>query len=158
MELPVRVQLSELGWALAVGAALGLLYDLMRPLRRGRISTAAADLLYSLLLLLTLLAFGLYAGRGRLRVYALSFMTAAFVLYWLTLGRAVRAFFRKLDRGLTKLSGAVKRAALGAFRAVGRGYRWCNQHHQHGEEAYQLLPRCSFKRVDRSFISPARIL
>ena len=35
MELPVLLQLRELLWAVAVGAGLGLLYDLLGPLRRG---------------------------------------------------------------------------------------------------------------------------
>lgn len=72
MELPVSLQLRELGLALALGAGFGLLYDLLRPLRRGRITTALADLLYALLILLGLLLFTLYAGRGRLRLFALA--------------------------------------------------------------------------------------
>lgn len=70
MELPVALQLRELGLALGTGVLFGLLYDLLRPLRRGRVSTALADLLYSLALLAGLLLFALYAGRGRLRLFA----------------------------------------------------------------------------------------
>ena len=67
MELPVSDQLWELGWALALGLGLGLLNSLLRPLRRGRGRTALADVLWCLTLLAALLAFPLYAGRGRLR-------------------------------------------------------------------------------------------
>ena len=67
MELPVADQLRELGWALALGLGLGLLNGLLRPLRRGRAFTALADLFWCLILLTALLAFPLYAGRGRLR-------------------------------------------------------------------------------------------
>lgn len=67
MELPVAVQLRELGWALALGLGLGLLNELLRLLRRGRGGTALADLLWCLALLTALLAFPLYAGNGRLR-------------------------------------------------------------------------------------------
>lgn len=71
MELPVGFQLRELGWALLVGLGLGVLNDLLRPLRRGRGGTALADALWCLSLLLVLPGFTLYAGRGRLRVFAL---------------------------------------------------------------------------------------
>lgn len=74
MELPVSLQLRELSLALALGAGFGLLYDLLRPLRRGRLSTALADLVYALLALFGLLLFTLYAGRGRLRLFALGAM------------------------------------------------------------------------------------
>ena len=70
MELPVLTQLRELLYALAVGAGLGLCYDLLRPLRRGRWTTGLTDLIYCLLTLATLLGFALYAGRGRLRLFA----------------------------------------------------------------------------------------
>lgn len=71
MELPVQIQLRELGWALAVGAGMGLLNELLRPVRRGKALTALADFLWCLILLIALLAFTIYAGRGRLRAAAL---------------------------------------------------------------------------------------
>ena len=48
MELPVALQLRELELSLALGAGLGLVYDLLRPLRRGRIFTALWDGLWCL--------------------------------------------------------------------------------------------------------------
>ena len=70
MELPVPLQLRELLWAVAAGAGFGLLYDLLGPLRRGRITGALTDLLYSLAVFCGLFFFTLYAGRGRLRIFA----------------------------------------------------------------------------------------
>ena len=64
MELPVLLQLRELGAALATGLALGLAYDCLRPLGRGRLLTACADFLYALLSLAALLTFALW-DRGR---------------------------------------------------------------------------------------------
>ena len=77
MELPVSLQLRELWTALAAGLGAALIYDLLAPLRRGKRSTMLADVLYSLLLLTGLLAFALWAGRGRLRLFALLAMGAS---------------------------------------------------------------------------------
>lgn len=84
MELPVGLQLRELGWALALGAGLGLLHDLLRPLRGAPWRTALADLLFCLLLFPALLAFALYAGRGRLRLFVPAAMACSGGL-WLQL-------------------------------------------------------------------------
>ena len=74
MELPVSFQLRELELALALGAAFALWFCLLGPLRRGRISTAVMDLVYVLTVFLSLLAFALYVGGGRLRLIALGAM------------------------------------------------------------------------------------
>ena len=93
MELPVILQLRELGLALAFGAIAGLVYDLLRPLRQGRWSTWTADALYALLLLLSLLLFALYAGRGRLRLFALIAMALSGSL-WLW---KISPLFRRME-------------------------------------------------------------
>ncbi|MBQ6159639.1 MAG: hypothetical protein IJK24_01695 [Oscillospiraceae bacterium] len=93
MELPIALQLREFGWALLFGAGAGLMQDLLRPLRRGRVSTALTDSLYCLLLLLGLLLFALYAGRGRLRIFALAAMALSGGL-WL---RLISPGFRRLE-------------------------------------------------------------
>ena len=49
MARPVLLQLRELLCAVCAGVGLGLVYDLLRPMRRGRISTALADLIFCLL-------------------------------------------------------------------------------------------------------------
>ena len=103
MELPVGLQLRELALALALGAGLALLYVLLRPLRRSRLLTSAMDFLYVLAVLLSLLAFALYAGRGRLRLFALAAMAVSGGL-WLRLG----AFFRKTVINRQKAAKNVK--------------------------------------------------
>lgn len=100
MELPVLLQLQELLWALALGAGLGLLYDLLRPLRHGQWRTALTDALYALLLLIALMLFALYAGRGRLRLFALAAMGCTGGL-WLWL---VSPLFRCLERVRLRIS------------------------------------------------------
>ena len=97
MELPVLLQLRELGLALTAGAAFGLLYDLLRPLRRGRVFSALLDLLYVLTVLVGLLAFALYVGRGRLRLFALAAMAFSGSL-WLWVTGALRKKLLKKRR------------------------------------------------------------
>ena len=97
MELPVPVQLRELGWALALGLGLALLNDLLRPLRRGRALTAMADLLWCLVLLTALLAFPLYAGRGRLRAADLLAMALSGGL-WTALTAAMRKVLKNRQK------------------------------------------------------------
>lgn len=94
MELPVGLQLRELALALALGAALALLYDLLRPLRRGSGLTAWMDLLYVLAVFVSLLGFALYAGRGRLRLFALAAMGLSGGL-WLAFDSFVRKIMKK---------------------------------------------------------------
>ncbi|MBQ1372491.1 MAG: hypothetical protein IIY70_06115 [Oscillospiraceae bacterium] len=93
MELPVFLQLRELGLALVFGVAAGLVYDLLRPLRRGVWSTGLVDAFYALLLLPALLLFALYAGRGRLRLFALIAMALSDSL-WLW---GISPLFRRLE-------------------------------------------------------------
>ncbi len=107
MELPVLLQLRELLLALALGTGLGLLYDLLRPLRHGRWKTAFTDALYTLLLFTALMLFALYAGRGRLRLFALAAMGCSGGL-WLWL---VSPLFRRIEA-------ARRRLAQGIFRRV----------------------------------------
>lgn len=97
MELPIIIQLRELGWALLVGAGMGLLNDLLRPLRRGRGSTALADVLWCLSLLAVLPGFTLYAGRGRLRLFALLAMGLSGGL-WTALSGRLRKRWKKLRK------------------------------------------------------------
>ncbi len=94
MELPVSTQLRELLLALAAGCGFGLLYDLLRLLGRGRILRALADLLYSLLVLGGLLLFALYAGRGRLRLFALAAMGCSGALWLALVSPLLRRLFR----------------------------------------------------------------
>ena len=111
MELPVSTQAGELLASVILGWGLGIAYDLLRPLRRGPRTTALTDALYCLLTLLALLAFLLYAGRGRLRIFALAGISAGAAAWFLTLSRPLRllsgAVFRALGlpvRGLVRRS------------------------------------------------------
>ena len=94
MELPLRLQALQLAAAFALGAALGVVYDLLRALRR-RVPalTAAADALFCLLLLVGLLALALYAGGGLLRLFFFPGIALGAWAYFRTLGRLLLPAF-----------------------------------------------------------------
>ena len=98
MELPVSLQLRELAWALAAGLGAGLLYGLLGLFRRGGRGTVLTDGLYCLLLLAGLSAFTLWAGRGRLRLFALLAMGLSGGL-WLWLRGLARRCLGRLAGG-----------------------------------------------------------
>lgn len=109
MELPVIIQLRELAAALLLGAVLGMWYDFLRPFRRGRASAVGADLLFSVTTLAALLAFTLYGGRGRLRIFALLGMCAGGTLYFLSVSRFLRRGWERLIRLISAPLRAGKR-------------------------------------------------
>ena len=130
MELPVYGQARELAWALVLGTALGLVYDLLRPLRRGRISTALTDLLFCALTALALPAFTLYGGGGRLRIFALFGILTGAALWFLTLSRPLRrleaVFLRPLQwlaAVLLRLFRRLAAALLRPLRGLAGGLR-----------------------------------
>ncbi len=116
MELPVLLQLRELGAALATGLALGLAYDCLRPLGRGRLLTACADFLYALLSLAALLTFALYAGRGRLRIFALFGIAGGMsVWFWVWSG-----LFRRVRDGVLHALALPFSLTLRGCRRIGK--------------------------------------
>lgn len=125
MELPVHVQLRELLLALATGLCLGLAYDLLRPLRRGRWSTALTDLIYSLLNLLALLCFSLYAGRGRLRIFAVVAVFAGLCV-WLWI--CSPPFCAVQNRVLRILFAPARILRRGCRRLFGKFFKFCKKH------------------------------
>ena len=129
MELPVLLQFQELLWALALGAGLGLLYDLLRPLRHGRWRTALTDALYVLLMLSALMLFALYAGRGRLRLFALAGMGCAGGL-WLWL---VSPLLRRLEDVRQRISRRFACRVSSVLRRLSRGA--CEQKKKFSENA-----------------------
>lgn len=95
MILPLDAQGTALLWALLVGVALSLLYDLGRGLRQTwRGLTIPLDLLFSLLFLLGLLGLSLYTGG--LRIYQCLGIICGGGLYFLTLSPPFLRLWRRL--------------------------------------------------------------
>ena len=83
MERGLLQQAAALLLACLLGMAAGLLYDLLRPLRRvlRQPWAALADLLYGLCVFTGLFLFAMSAGDGRLGLWELSAALLGFLLY-----------------------------------------------------------------------------
>ena len=92
MELQISDQAAAFSGGLLLGAALGLVYDLLRCLRacRGRWGTALADALYCLTVLTAVFYFAMAFGRGLLRIYMVLGVVAGAVLFFCFFSRPLR--------------------------------------------------------------------
>lgn len=91
MEIDVLQQALTLLSAFLLGAALGLGYDLLRPLRRRSrgVLTALIDVVFALGAGVLAFVFAMGAANGRLGVWELTFTLAGFLVYLYTLSRRV---------------------------------------------------------------------
>ena len=113
-------QARSLLLALGLGICLGLLYDLLRPIRRrtGPVSGTLLDLLFCLLSGAAAFVYAMGSAIGRLGLWELSCTLLAFLLYLHTLsGPVLRLFTAVLDL-ILKLMGpckkGIKKTALSA--------------------------------------------
>ena len=83
MEISLVKQAAALLAALALGALLGLLYDMIRPVRRRCAAWGAAvlDVLYGMVCGFCVFIYVLAAPGGRLGVWELGFSLLGFLLY-----------------------------------------------------------------------------
>ena len=82
------------------GALLGAVYDALGALRRGRLLTAAADLLFGVLAAAAVIAAALALRCDAYRIYTLLGVGTGFALYQCSIGTTVRFLkgrFRKLS-------------------------------------------------------------
>ena len=87
------------------GALLGAVYDALGALRRGRLLTAAADLLFGVLAAAAVIAAALALRCGAYRLYTLLGVVTGFALYQCSIGTTVRFLkgrFRKLSEKAKK--------------------------------------------------------
>ena len=117
MELPVGLQLAQLGWSVLLGAALCLFYDLLCAQRRlCPALTHLSDALFVLVLTLSLFGCTLYIGQGVLRVFMLVGMAGGAIICRKTLGRLLFPLWTALFRGLFRLFRGIRRLRAISFR------------------------------------------
>lgn len=105
------VQALRLLLALLLGLGTGLVYDLLRPLRRrgGRALGAGLDLLFAVLSGLAAFLFAMGSLSGRLGQWELAAMLAGFLLYLHLLSPALLPAMADLWRGIMALCKKVRK-------------------------------------------------
>jgi hypothetical protein len=114
MGLPISRQLAEAAAGLAAGAAMGLLYDFFRVIRRASRHAAIAalcDVIFCAAAGVALFALGMSVGRGRQRVYVTVLAALGWMLYLASVSRAALFVFDRIYRALAFLIAPVFRAA-----------------------------------------------
>lgn len=104
MKIDILLQAEAMGLALAVGAGLGLFYNLLRPVRRrtGKLGAALLDMFFCALSGTTAFIYAMGAGDGRMGICQLGAMTAGFILYLYILSD-------RLSRALRSRTGKKKK-------------------------------------------------
>lgn len=87
-------QARALGMMAALGAALGLGYDLLGPMRRGRVSTAMADVLFGVLCAAGMTLTALLLRMNPFRLYAFAGVALGMGAYAATMGQILRRLYR----------------------------------------------------------------
>lgn len=120
MEIELQNQGLALLLALGMGIGTGLVYDLLRPLRRrtGKAAGAALDVLFCLLSGFAVFSFAMGADDGRLGLWELSAALLGFIGYLYTLSRPILYVFTALldflCNFMTACKNLIKKFALSA--------------------------------------------
>jgi hypothetical protein len=125
---PISGQLAELGLSLAMGAGLGLLYDVFRALRRrtGARAGAVLDALFALSAAFMLFAFGMGPGEGSVQVFTVIFAALGLAAYMAAVSppvlKALLFVSDAASRGLSFASAPMKKAAekIGKSKKISR--------------------------------------
>lgn len=121
MEQPLLQQSEQFLLSLALGAALGVWYDLLRGLRRNvRFLTHAADAVFCLTVLFGALCTALFVGGGQYRLFMAIGTASGAALYFLTLGRV----FLPLFDGFWRILTAPARLACRFFKKSAKKLRF----------------------------------
>lgn len=95
MHVDVSLQLAQLAVSVLTGFALGVLYDVLRAMRRVFKINAALDALYCAVLLLALFTLGMDIGQGGVHVFMFCAAAAGCVVYMSLLSGALLPLLRK---------------------------------------------------------------
>lgn len=111
MEIEIAGQALVLLLALLTGAATGLIYDLLRPLRRrsGRVGSAVLDVLFALCAGTAAFVFAMSAPGGRLGMWELTLILAGFIAYMYTLSSRIYPVAGSMFELLIRLFGQIKK-------------------------------------------------
>ncbi|MGI5977044.1 MAG: spore cortex biosynthesis protein YabQ [Candidatus Limivicinus sp.] len=117
MEINVYRQLAGLLIGFLLGAALGLMYDVLRPLRRrcGRAAAAVLDVIYTAASAGAAFAYGMGAENGRIGIWELAAILLGFLIYMHRLSDYIFPFFNFILLKIIDFSDWVKKL----FKKIG---------------------------------------
>ncbi len=134
----------------AAGAAAGLIYDVLSPLRFSKISAFIADVLFFLLAAVLYVLIATFCRLPDFRLYAYFAMTAGFIIYLKSMRSAV-AFFGKMCYNTCVK--AQKRLFEPLFRAANAKY---SQKKQKRKSARRKKSEEKLKRTRGKIVRAAR--
>lgn len=110
MEIQIKEQALAIAVALLLGLGIGMLYDLLRPLRRrgGKPLSAAADALFALVSAFGIFLFAMQADNGRLGTWELAASLLGFLLYMHGLSGFVLPVIEKIFQIIGKFLAACR--------------------------------------------------
>ncbi|MDO4983162.1 MAG: spore cortex biosynthesis protein YabQ [Eubacteriales bacterium] len=122
MKTEIAKQLTSLSIALLLGFSLGILYDILRPVRRqsGKTGAAVIDALFASVSGIGLFLFAMGAGNGQLGLWELSASFLGFLAYIYTLSdilfplfsgffTVLSIFFSKIRKAYSYLEHSMKK-------------------------------------------------
>lgn len=89
MQTPVSLQLAQLSASVLLGVLLGVLYDMLRVIRRRTGSDAVPDILFGTAALTLMFYLGMDIGGGSMHIFMLCSVVLGFALYMLLLSTVV---------------------------------------------------------------------
>ena len=107
MHVDVSLQLAQLAVSVLTGFALGVLYDVLRAMRRVFKINAALDALYCAVLLLALFTLGMDIGQGGVHVFMFCAAAAGCAVYMALLSRALLPLFEKITAFAAKAASPI---------------------------------------------------
>lgn len=116
MGIKLEGQVLALLLAVAMGAVMGVFYDLLRPVRRrtGRVTGAMLDILFCFASGAAAFTYAMGAGSGRLGLWELAAALIGFLLYMHTLSNPILHVFTALLELFCRIAGALKKTAAKA--------------------------------------------
>ena len=106
MEYSNWQQLIIFLYGIAIGLGFGLLFDIFRAIRvflGGKLAVFFQDFIYFLLCAVVVFVYLFIFNRGQVRFFALLAVLAGSLFYYLTVGRYIFSFIRKLIKKLKAL-------------------------------------------------------
>lgn len=107
MHVDVSLQLAQLAVSVLTGFALGVLYDVLRAMRRVFKINAALDALYCAVLLLALFTLGMDIGQGGVHVFMFCAAAAGCAVYMSLLSGALLPLFEKITAFAAKAASPI---------------------------------------------------